>query len=113
MVYTTADIDGCGACGQAVLEHYSHDCWSYDEDHEMYWWYVLSAADTLALRAELHGCSSPLDSSCECVIHRSLRQSDEQLYGGIQHRLGPTEKPPYARVKLSSQKNAPIFELVV
>ena len=95
----------CRACGHGQLERYSHDCYSHseDEDWEMYWWYALSPAEVLRLRALLTDCPDALNAECQCVLHRSLRESGERLWGGVKHTIDPAARTEFAWVRLEEQ----------
>jgi hypothetical protein len=84
-VYDYNSIFICNDCDRAQLESYSHDCYSYDEDWDMWWWYVLDKLSSNYLRSLLVNCPNPLDYSCNCSLHLSLRESAERLWGGIKH----------------------------
>lgn len=103
--YAYQIIAVCGACGHGQLEKYSHDCFNYyaDEDWEMYWWYALGPAEVRRLRALLAGCPARLKAECNCALHRSLRESGERLWGGVNHVVGPEEKANFAWLVLDEQ----------
>src|SRR5262245_52597511 len=47
------------AAGHGQLESYSHDCWSHDEDRDLYWWFLLSETATAELLALARSCPRP------------------------------------------------------
>ncbi len=95
----------CEACGHGQLEKYSHDCFHYygDEDWEMYWWYALSPTTMNRLRDLLADCPDPLNTACDCTLHRSLRDSSERLWGGVRHAIDPAGKIAFAWAVLCEQ----------
>jgi hypothetical protein len=103
--YAYQIIAVCGACGHGQLEKYSHDCYSHyeDEDWEMYWWYALSPAEVLRLRALLTDCSDALNAACRCAPHRSLRESGERLWGSVKHAVAAEGKIDFAWVVVDEQ----------
>jgi hypothetical protein len=108
----------CGACGHGQLEKYSHDCFSHyaDEDWEMYWWYALNPIELRRLRDLLIDCPDQLNVACTCALHRSLRESADRLWGGVQHAIDPgglvkfawallAEQPDQIELKLDRQRS--------
>lgn len=110
VTFTTRGIDLCQACGHAVLESYSHDCWSNDEDWDMYWWYVLTPAELTRLRTLLASCRTPLSPTCECAGHASLSKSSEHLYAGVRSQPFVPRKIPFAWVQVDLSEGAPRFK---
>jgi len=101
----------CQQCDHAQLSSYSHDCWSSDEDWDMYWWYVLDPPDVAQLRALLKACPKPRDPHCGCSIHVALRSTSERLYGGIQHAVSPDGKVRSAKISLEMIEDVPTFHV--
>ena len=95
-MYSRATVAVCGQCGHGQLEKYDHDCFSYDEDWNMYWWYALSPAEVARLRAALNNCPEPLNPECRCAVHQDLRESGEHLWGGVKHAFSPHGSARYA-----------------
>jgi len=95
----------CDACGHGQLEKHSHDCFHYedDEDWDMYWWYVLDPRMVRRLRELLIDCPEPLNAACQCVLHRSLQESGERLWGGVRHVVRPANKTDFAWLVLDEQ----------
>jgi hypothetical protein len=95
----------CDACGHGQLEKYSHDCFHYygDEDWEMYWWYALSPIELRRLLVLLAACPDNLNAACSCALHRSLRDSGERLWGGVQHAIDPGGPVKFAWALLDEQ----------
>jgi hypothetical protein len=82
LTYAHAWIGRCAGCGKAQLETFSHDCFSYDPDDvgDLYGWFSLDPpdADRLVELIQLQ-CPRPGVTSCDCEIHRSLRESLRHL----------------------------------
>ncbi len=95
----------CEACRHGLLEKYSHDCFQYhgDEDWDMYWWYALDPIALGRLRELLTACPDPLNAACACAPHRSLRDSSERLWGGVQHAVDPAGKIAFTWMVLDEQ----------
>ncbi len=108
--FTTLGMDLCQTCGHGVLESYSHDCWSNDEDWDMYWWYVLTPSELARLQSSLAACPTPLSPACPCPLHASLRESGEQLYGGVRSRPFVSPKVPYAWVRMELSEGSLRFK---
>ena len=113
VVYDYSGIIGCGACGHAQLEKFSHDCWSRDEDEEweMYWWYALNPDDAKQLHQLLDSCPAPLDPNCVCPIHEGLRQSSEYVHGGVRHAYFANEKTRYRWLSLEVREGIPSLRM--
>ncbi|MBN2006508.1 MAG: hypothetical protein JXA21_24365 [Anaerolineae bacterium] len=109
VAYSYAVISVCGACGHGVLEKYSHDCWDYDEDWDMYWWYALAPGDVAELRRCLTGCPNPLNHACDCPVHVALRKSSEYAYGGVRHAYSQSSRAQYAWLTLEVHEGMPKF----
>jgi hypothetical protein len=58
----------------------------------MYWWYALSLAGVIRLRALVGDCPDRLNAQCSCSIHENLRRNIEQLWGGVEHAVIPGGK---------------------
>jgi hypothetical protein len=69
----------------------------------MYWWYALSPAEVLRIRALLMDCPDVLNAKCQCVLHRSLRESGERLWGGVKHAVTAEGKIDFAWVVMDEQ----------
>jgi hypothetical protein len=110
VTFSTLGLDLCKACGHAVLESHSHDCWSHDEEWNMYWWYVLTPTELARLQSLLASCPAPLSTTCECPVHASLRQSGEKLYAGVRSQPFASRKVPYAWVQVELSEGAPRFK---
>ena len=105
--YSCNSVAVCEKCGHGQLESYSHDCFSYyeDEDWEMYWWYALSPAEVLRLRALAGRCPDRLNPECGCSIHRNLRYSVERLSSGVDHAVFPEEKADFVWLYLEERSD--------
>jgi hypothetical protein len=110
-VYDYTTMVMCTACGHAQMESYSHECWNppWEEDWDMYWWYVLDRDSSDSLRSLLTSCPAPLDASCDCPIHNALRDSSDKAYGGILHVETPNARSRYTHLTLEMQSGAPAF----
>ena len=79
----------CRNCHQLQLEVYSHDCYSYDEPPDLYWYYQLRNSDWSVLQIKLSKCSSPTDLVCRCPLHSRVRADVEKIYGGVRGITSP------------------------
>jgi hypothetical protein len=104
-------MDVCHLCGAAVLEVFSHDCWSHDEDWDMYWWFSLAPEEVRQLRSLLASCPHPLDASCGCQVHVPLRKSRERIHGGIRHLTEASGPIQCAPLRVELREGAPRFVL--
>ncbi len=109
VVHDYSGIIVCDTCGHGQLEEFSHDCWSPDEDWDMYWWYALDPDDVKQLCGLLDSCPNPLDPKCACAVHESLKQSSERVYGGVKHTRFAQQKTQYCRLSLKVSKGIPSF----
>jgi hypothetical protein len=71
----------------------------------MYWWYALSPAEVLRLRALLTDCPDKLKADCQCALHCCLRESSERLWGGVKHVTVSEEKTDFAWLSLEEQQD--------
>lgn len=101
--YDRALVSICATCGCGQLEKYSHDCWSIDEDWDMYWWYALPSADTSRLRQWLRACPTPQNGQCDCEIHQQLRTDTRRLAGAVPHASAPEAQARFAWLALDQQ----------
>jgi hypothetical protein len=111
VVYDYTGVIVCGACGHAQLEKFSHDCWSMDEDWDMYWWYVLNPDDVKRFRQMLDSCPNSLDPKCTCPVHEGLRHSSERVYGGVRHAYFADEKTQYCWLSLEVSEGIPSLRM--
>ncbi len=109
VVFREERMDLCAACGHALLEVYSHDCWDHDEDWDMYWWFALAPEGATRLQGLLASCPTPQEPTCACAVHASLRASSERLYGGVRHLTGPSGQVPHAPMRLEDREGTPAF----
>jgi hypothetical protein len=79
----------CRSCQQLQLEVYSHDCYSYDEPPNLYWFYRLRSADWSLLKSKLSPCCSPATEICPCSRHLRIRTDVEKMYGGVRGITSP------------------------
>lgn len=66
----------------------------------MYWWYMISPADVLRLKALLANCPDTRNPKCDCPIHRQLRESPRQGWTTLRHAISPKEKTGFVRLIL-------------
>jgi hypothetical protein len=103
LVYRHRIVRACDRCGAGVIERLSHDCFNpawEDEPWDTILTYELTPEDVERLTALIReGCSHPLDSTCSCGLHESLRASCEALPRGyspdLRYRitLSPSGEP--------------------
>jgi hypothetical protein len=110
-VCSYSTISGCQDCGHGQLEKFSHDCWSYDEDWDMYWWYGLSPTEVIHLQNRLKKCPAWQQSTCDCAVHQDLRASSERLWGGVKHAVFAWEKTSFAWIRLEETGDKIILQL--
>lgn len=69
----------CPQCGAGLLVHFDHDCFHqlWEEPWDMDWSWPIAVDGVHQLNAALARCPDPLHPSCECPVHRSLRDSIE------------------------------------
>lgn len=107
-VYDHQILSHCSQCGHGQLESYSHDCWSYDEEWDMYWCYLLPPADVVALQGLLRdGCPTPLNGECPCALHDSLRRSAERIHTGVMHSPLMGGTPKATPIRLLQEQGGP------
>lgn len=77
--YRWRSLFACPQCGAGLLVYFDHDCFHqpWEEPWDMDWSWPVAADGVQRLTAALARCSDPLQSSCECPVHRSLRDSIE------------------------------------
>jgi hypothetical protein len=109
IIYSYRVLLVCNTCGHAQLECHSHDCWSHDEDWDMYWWYVLAPAGVARLRQILATCLAPLDPACGCNVHVALRRCSERLYGGVRHVTSTRLAAGFAWLTLEEREGLPFL----
>ena len=103
----------CEACGRGQLEKFSHDCFHYegDEDWDMYWWYALRPDEVMRLRDLLARCPNPLDATCACALHQSLRSSSMRLWGGVTHAVNPAGKVAFTWVTVEEESDHAVLKV--
>src|SRR5258705_9945402 len=72
-------LEICPSCNGATLEALRHDCFDFEAVWDQYEWYELSPEDGAKARAIASHCERPLDPSCDCDAHKSLRTSVRAL----------------------------------
>ena len=102
LVYSHWIVRACGNCGAGVLERLSHDCFPpldpEDDPWDLIDQYPLSPADMTRLRTLIREeCTRPLEPTCPCALHGSLRPSCAALprdYSSAKHACPITLSPP-------------------
>lgn len=102
--YSYRTLAVCEICGCGQLEYLDHDCFSYDEDWDMYWWYALGPSEVQQLCEALAACPAPLDACCMCAIHQALRASSRRLWGGRPHTTSPRQKASFSWLSLREEE---------
>jgi hypothetical protein len=108
--YAKRTLSRCAA-GHGQLEAYSHDCWSHDEDWDLYWWFLLSPAETAELLDLMRACPRPLAGTCRCPLHRSLRASCQGLWA-TRGATSPSGPRLAARITLVREGDLPTVAVV-
>ena len=73
LVYNHSVVVLCDHCGSGFIEIMNHDCFNFDDVFTQSEWFTFDRASADILRSALSSCAQPLESSCECRLHRSLR----------------------------------------
>ena len=119
LTYRHRIVRVCDRCGGGMLERLSHDCFNPDWEDEP--WdtiltYELAPADVDRLRALIREfCSQPLDPTCSCALHESLRASCDALprdYSSPQRACPITLTPagePVRFLHLGQRRHHPTF----
>jgi hypothetical protein len=79
ILYAYTQIQVCPRCGQSRIEILDHDCFDYDAVWNQYEWYLMDRQALPVLRALLSACPNPLDPTCGCPAHQSLREELSRL----------------------------------
>lgn len=82
-VFDWKALFACPDCGNGELRSHSHDCWSHYEDEpwDQDYSFFISPDDIAALRTAMARCTKPLFPGCDCAVHTSLRDTDNQILG--------------------------------
>lgn len=112
VVYSYVALSMCGDCGHGQLERYSHDCWSHDDDWDMYWWFVLGPDELTKLRELMRACPRPLDVGCACPLHADLRASAAQCWGGVPHVTLHSHAAAFSRVAIERADGRLAFKVL-
>jgi hypothetical protein len=75
IVYNHSVIVLCDDCGGGFVEVMNHDCFDFEEVFTQSEWFAFDRASGDVLRSALSTCAQPLDASCNCRLHRSLRKT--------------------------------------
>ena len=73
LVYNHSVVVLCDTCGSGFIEVMNHDCFNFDDVFTQSEWFTFDRASADILRSALSTCAQPLEASCECPLHRSLR----------------------------------------
>lgn len=78
--YRWTSLSVCPECGAGLLVRFDHDCFHqpWEEPWDMDWSWTVTVDGVQQLKAALVRCPEPLQPSCECPVHRSLRDSTER-----------------------------------
>lgn len=78
--YRWTSLSACPECEAGLLVHFDHDCFHqpWEEPWDMDWSWPVDVDGVQRLKAALAQCPDPLQPSCECPVHRSLRDSTER-----------------------------------
>jgi hypothetical protein len=75
LVYNHSVVVLCDKCGSGFIEVMNHDCFDFDDVFTQSEWFTFDRASADILRSALSTCAQPLEPSCECALHRSLRET--------------------------------------
>ncbi|MEU8328554.1 hypothetical protein [Micromonospora sp. NPDC048839] len=77
--YRWTSLSACPLCGAGLLVYFDHDCFRqpWEEPWDMDWSWPVAVDGVQQLNAALGRCPDLLHPSCECPVHRSLRDSIE------------------------------------
>jgi hypothetical protein len=75
IVYNHSVIVLCDSCGSGFIEVLNHDCFDFEEVFDQSEWFAFDRASAGVLRSALSSCAQPLEASCDCGLHRSLRKT--------------------------------------
>ena len=78
--YRWSRVVACPECGAGLLVRFDHDCFHppWEEPWDMEWLWPVDVDGVQRLMSALVGCPEPLQPSCECPAHRSLRDTTER-----------------------------------
>ena len=82
-VYDYKLLATCPSCSAAHVEIFSHDCFSYDEPWDMYWWAALAPDQAALLAGLLAPCPRKLDPACSCPLHAHKDLVPDGLAAGM------------------------------
>ena len=75
IVYNHSVIVLCDSCGSGFIEVLNHDCFDFEEVSDQSEWFAFDRASADVLGSALSSCVQPLEASCHCPLHRSLRKT--------------------------------------
>ncbi|MEU8185385.1 hypothetical protein AB0B85_27845 [Micromonospora sp. NPDC049044] len=72
-------LSACPQCETGRLVRFDHDCFHmpWEEPWDMAWSWWVAVDGVRRLKAALASCPDALRPSCECPVHRSLRDSTD------------------------------------
>lgn len=82
--YRWSSLSACPLCESGLLVHFDHDCFHQpgEEPWDMDWSWPVAVDGVQRLKPALARCPDPLRPLCECLVHRSLRDSIERPPSG-------------------------------
>ncbi|MCI4066140.1 hypothetical protein MRQ36_27765 [Micromonospora sp. R77] len=92
--YGWSSLTACPECGSGLLVRFDHDCFQqpWEEPWDMDWSWPVATEGIQRLTAAVARCPDPLQPSCGCPVHRSLRDStEESLPRGVSVTVDLTE----------------------
>ena len=63
-----------GASCTALMRRF-FDCFNFEDVFDQSEWFAFDRASADVLRSALSSCAQPLEASCDCPLHRSLRKT--------------------------------------
>ncbi|WP_431973416.1 hypothetical protein [Micromonospora haikouensis] len=77
--YRWTDLYACPGCDAGRLVVFDHDCFAppFEEPWDMSWEWQVAADGVRCLQTTLARCPDPMEPSCSCAVHLSLRASSE------------------------------------
>jgi hypothetical protein len=103
VTYAADCLSVCSSCGHGLLEHYSHDCWSYDDPWDMWWWLVVDPASIAVISRWSAACPTPMQPGCRCPAHTQANPLQGLSWTQV-YRDGARELAGRARAHLDGSK---------
>jgi hypothetical protein len=75
IVYAHDAIFVCGRCGAGYAEQRRHDCFDFEDVWNQDEVCPIAAEDIARLHECLASCPDPVQQTCSCAVHESLRAS--------------------------------------